>query len=87
MKSKNVLLATSALMACLLLPACGGSRSYDAMTPPPATTPPTTTLGTAQVLTATQTSSETDDPLVVNEGAVVVANANDDISDPIVINP
>ena len=70
------------------LQGCHSSSKDDKQT---ATPPPggstVLTLGTTQVIARTQVSSEVDDPLEVNSGAVVVTDSNEDIADPAIVNP
>jgi hypothetical protein len=65
------------------LQACGGGSHHSdgGTTPPPVAQAPVT-LDTTQVLAAAQVTSETDDPIAVNDGLVTVAGATDDASDP-----
>ena len=82
MKIKSIYLTAIVLAACTLLQACGGgSHSSTTATPPPVSQAPVT-LDTTQVLAAAQVTSETDDPIAVNDGLVTVAGATDETSDP-----
>jgi ABC-type oligopeptide transport system substrate-binding subunit len=82
MKLKSISLSATVFAACTLLQACGGgSHSSTPATPPPVTQGPMT-LDTTQVLAAAQVTSESDDPIAVNDGLVTVAGATDDTSDP-----
>ncbi|HEY8052691.1 MAG TPA: hypothetical protein VIE42_07780 [Steroidobacteraceae bacterium] len=69
------------LAGSVLLASCGGSNGnpYAGL---PTTAQP---LNTAQVLAMAKTSSESSDPLPVDGGALQVAGADDDTSDPMVV--
>lgn len=86
MKIETLLFRFSALTACILLQACGGSGSSGGTTPPPATSQ-SQSFDSAQVLALVQTSSETTDPTAVNDGKVTVTGSSDDSSDPITVDP
>ena len=87
MKIKSVVFTIGAFTACVLLQACGGSSSSGGKTPPPASSQSQTqTFDSAQISTLAQTSSETSDPIVVNDGAVTVSGGSDESSDPIPLN-
>ena len=71
-------LSSLALTAGALLFGCNGDRSH------PATMAPTAqSLDTQQVLDMAKTTSETNDPVPVITGALVVTPADDQTSDPI----
>ncbi|MDB6063364.1 MAG: hypothetical protein JWM78_3467 [Verrucomicrobiaceae bacterium] len=83
MTMKNVLLKTGALAACaLLLHACGGDGGSHHSPPPAAAT--TQTYDTAQVQKLTETSSETADPIQVNDGKATLGD--DDTNPPATVN-
>jgi hypothetical protein len=70
------------LAGSVLLASCGGSNGQNPYAGLPATTQP---LDTAQILAIAKTSSESSDPLPVDGGALQVAGADDDTSDPMVV--
>jgi septal ring-binding cell division protein DamX len=67
------------LAASLVLSGCGGSGSYQtaAMSPQPQV------LDTQAVLAIARVPSETSDPMPVSDGALMLADANDEASDPV----
>jgi hypothetical protein len=83
MNIKSILMLSVVTSTALTLQGCGGGGPSSVGLPPAA---PAQTLDTANVLSVTQSSTETDDPLAVNGGAVVVANASDETSDPVAVN-
>jgi hypothetical protein len=82
----RTLIGTSALWtAALLLSGCGGgaggsSGSMPVMGQPQ---PQTQQVDTEQLLAMAQVASETTDPKPVGNGALMVADADDQTSDPI----
>lgn len=81
MKIKSTYVSMTLLAACTLLQACGGSNHSSNTPPPPASQTPVT-LDTPRLLLSTQVTSETDEPITVNDGLVTVAGADDETSDP-----
>jgi len=93
--NKTVILGAALCAATLLeLAACGGSsdvamQSASASTttatatPPATVTPQTEMLDTQQVLAVAEVQSETTDPKSVGTGAWMVADAEDETSDPV----
>ena len=72
---------------CVGLCACG--HSHDGSTPvqPSQPSQPTAlTLTVANVVSRAKVQTETDDPLDVNGGAVMVTPTDDETSDPVAIN-
>ena len=67
------------LTASLLLPGCGG----DSTQPMTVKMQQPQALDTMQVLAIARSPSETSDPLQVADGALMLADANDDTSDPV----
>jgi hypothetical protein len=67
------------LTGSLLSPGCGGdsTQSMTMQTQQPQA------LDTMQVLAIARSPSETTDPLPVADGALMLADANDDTSDPV----
>jgi hypothetical protein len=68
------------LTGSLLLTSCGSGSGQNPYAGLPTTMPP---LDTAHVLAIARSSSESGDPLPVDGGALLVADANDDTSDPV----
>lgn len=87
MKFKPLFLIAGSLLAGTLLQACGGSSSHNNMTSASSSSSAPTgnqpvTLDTTQVQALSQATSETDDPIAVNDGLVTVAGSSDSSSDP-----
>jgi hypothetical protein len=80
MNSKPLFGALALLTGSVLLPGCGGESSQSAAAMPQ---PQTQVLDTMQVLAIARVRSETSDPVPVVDGALRVADANDDSSDPL----
>jgi hypothetical protein len=80
MNLKLLIGALSGLAASLVLSGCGGSGSSQtaAMSPPPQQV-----LDTQAVLAIARVPSEASDPLPVGDGALMLADANDETSDPV----
>lgn len=70
------------LTGSVLVASCGGGNDQNPYAGLPTTAQP---LDTAQVLAIARTSSESSDPLPVDGGALQVAGADDDTSDPMVV--
>lgn len=68
------------LTGSLLLASCGGGNGPNPYAGLPTPMPP---LDTAHVLAIARSASENTDPLPVDGGALMVADANDDTSDPV----
>jgi hypothetical protein len=80
MYTRTALRACAILGATLLAAGCGsdmGAPSTAGLAPPPQT------LDSAQVLSIAQVPTENTDPTAVDAGALVVADADDQTSDPI----
>jgi hypothetical protein len=90
MKTKTLIMGAALGAGVLELAACGGSSGV-AMQSSPASTAPTTTtvtpqtemLDTQQVLAVAEVQSDTSDPNSVGKGAWMVADAEDETSDPV----
>jgi len=87
MKSKLAILAGGALAASLLT-GCGGSSSGGGMTAPPPTPPPSSNLAlnTEEVLALALQPSETQSPLLVDDGGVTLTDTSE-TSAPIAVAP
>ena len=95
MKASNVIALALGVGMCIGLYACGGNKNAVMAMPVQTTQPaqPTmpmqpqpTMLSVNDVLGKAKAQSETDDPLVVNGGAVTVNPANDEVSDPVSVD-
>ena len=97
MKASNVIALALGVGMCIGLYACGGNNNAAMPMPAQPTQPsqptmptqpqPTMTmLSVNDVLGKAKAQSETDDPLVVNGGAVTVNPANDEVSDPVSVD-
>ena len=83
MRTKRAVLPAIGVVATLVT-ACGGHDQGTTMTPPPP--PPTTqSLDTAAVLAMAMMSSESADPLVVDDGAVTLTDTSE-TTDPISVD-
>ena len=74
------------LAVCAALYACGGSSRN---VPQPVSSPPAPTtlnLTTSDVIDRARASSDTDDPLLVDDSAVTVTPQDDETSDPVSVN-
>jgi hypothetical protein len=80
MQTRTFLKAGAILGGALLAAGCGSDASGPAAS---GLTPQSQTLDSAQVLSIAQGPSETTDPKVVDDGALIVADAGDETSDPI----
>jgi hypothetical protein len=69
-------------VAATLVTACGGNNDVT-MTPPPAST--VQSLDTAAVLEMARTTSETADPIAVDDGAVLLTDTSE-TTDPISVD-
>jgi hypothetical protein len=83
MKTKLALLSAMGVAATLVT-GCGHDDNTT-MTPPPAPPPTTQSLDTAAVLTMAMASSETSDPIMVDDGAVVLTDTSE-TTDPISVD-
>jgi hypothetical protein len=82
MRTKRALLPVG--LVATLVSACGGHDQSTTMTPPPP--PPTTqSLDTAAVLAMAMMSSETADPLSVDDGAVMLSDTSES-TDPLSVD-
>ena len=79
MNSKMLAGALAMLAGSLVLSGCGGGGQSNQSV----ATPQPQTLDTTHVLAIARSASETTDPLPVDGGALLVADANDDASDPV----
>lgn len=77
--SRSLAVLTGSVLLALLA-SCGGDNGSNPYAGLPSTMQP---LDTAHVLTIARSSSENSDPLAVDGGALLVADANDDTSDPV----
>jgi hypothetical protein len=80
MRTKLVVLSVMGV-AAVLVTACGQDGNMT-MNPPPAPPPMTQSLDTAAVLTLARMGSETSDPMMVDDGAVVLTDTSE-TTDPI----
>jgi len=84
MNIKTLLNAAALGAGISLMQGCGGENSPGsgvAVQPP--TPPQTQMLDTQQVLALARVTSETSDPAAVGNGGIMVADAEDNTSDPI----
>ena len=82
---KTKLVALSAVgVAATLVSGCGHDDNTT-MNPPPAPPPMTQSLDTAAVLAMAMMNSETTDPIMVDDGAVVLTDTSE-TTDPISID-
>jgi hypothetical protein len=80
----RTLIGTSAVgTAALLLSGCGGGSSGSGGSMPVAQQQQAQPVDTQQLLAMAQVTSETTDPKPVGNGALMVADADDQTSDPI----
>jgi ABC-type glycerol-3-phosphate transport system substrate-binding protein len=79
MNSKLLAGVLAMLAASLILSGCGGGGQSN----PSVATPQPQTLDTTHVLAIARSASESTDPLPVDGGALLVADANDDSSAPL----
>lgn len=75
---------SAAGVAATLVSACGHDDNTT-MNPPPTPPPMTQSLDTAAVLAMAMTSSETSDPIMVDDGAVVLTDTSE-TTDPISVD-
>jgi len=89
MKARVALSIGGAALGCMALVGCGGGGNGSVSYAPPPTNPPATTvqLDTAEVLSIVQTkTSETSQPFLVDNGAVVIAPVGDETGEPITVD-
>lgn len=91
MKARNLIAFALGTGLWLGLSGCGGhgyiTPPPQTMQPPPPPPPPqTVALAVGDVLTRAKAVSETDDPLMVDGGAVTVTPTNDETSDPVSVD-
>ncbi len=84
MKTKSVVLSAMGAAATLLT-GCGHDDNTT-MTMPPPPPPMTQSLDTAAVLTMARATSETSDPITVDDGAVVLTDTSE-TTEPISVDP
>jgi|GEM_PF-2259819 len=86
----NIKSVTIVLAACTLLQACGGGSHYSSNMQGgmgSSSSAPTSTLDPSQVLAATQATSDSDEPVAVNDGQVTLTASTDESSDPLPVAP
>jgi hypothetical protein len=76
MQHKSIRIGAAAIAAACLS-ACGDHNSSATSTPTPPTTPMTQQLDSAAVLTMAQKTSEVDQPIALNDNAVVLTDTSD----------
>ena len=79
MNSRIFVGALATLAGSVVLSGCGGGGQSNQS----GATPQAQLLDTTQVLAIARSASENTDPLPVDGGALLVADANDDSSDPV----
>lgn len=86
MKAGSAFFRLGIVAACIVVASCHGNRgSSGSASPPP--TPTTMELDTAAVLAIVQTkTSETTEPIEVDNGAVTVIPVGDETSSPISVD-
>jgi hypothetical protein len=84
MNNRTLLSAAALLTAMLLLPGCGGEDGGPVPSNQAQSQPQT--LDTAQLLAVAQVASEVTDPATVDHGALVLADENDETSDPMPVS-
>ena len=82
MRTNRVIGSGAILAGVLLLTGCGDQTAG----PSAANATDSQTLDTAQVLSAAQAPAENTDPMPMDGGALVVADANDQSSDPMPVS-
>ena len=82
MFKKTLIGSTVTWTAALLLSGCGGGGSGGSM-PPVASQPQPQVVDTQQLLVMARVPSDSSDPQLVGKQALMVADANDEASDPL----
>ena len=95
MNMRNLVVLSMAVGMLATAIGCGGGSGGQATTNPTNPTAPTApnnppsgmqTYNVSDVQALAKTTSETSDPLTVNDNAVVVTPSTDDVSDPVAVN-